>query len=220
MPSLHLAALQGDSAMVEQLLDAGSDPNQLNKVGVPPLFSVLKPSMSSTPQQMVERERIFMLLWDKTAPDIRLGQDESGATVLHLMAVHGFDRLAHLILEKEPQLSSIAKRFQNQDYPIHTAILNGQYEVAKSLFDLDVQTSFYVNALEQSPLHIAAQCGSKAMWKLCCERFIAHDIEHVDRNGHTALALLRGRFALTEEELTEYEQYIPRSGEQTNSQRT
>jgi ankyrin repeat protein len=216
MTPLHLAAAHGDRGTVEQLLHEGNNPNQLNKAGVPPLFSVLKLPISATPDQILDREEIFWLLWSNTSPDIRLGLDESGGTVLHLIAAHGFDRLAYKILEEEPQLSSIARRFHNQDYPIHTALLNGQYTVAKVLFDLDSQTSNYLNAHEQLPLHVAAQCGSKAIWMLCCDRINGDDINQVDIDGHTALALLSGRFTLTAEERRNFEQYIIEKGARTS----
>ena len=211
MTPLHLAAVGADKSKVEQLLNEGSNPNQLNKVGVPPLFSVLKLPMSTTCDEILDRENIFRLLWETTEPAIRLGRDELGGTVLHLIAIHGFDCLAQEVLRAAPQLSSIARRYHNQDYPIHTAILNGQYEIAKILFDLDAETSTYLNALEQLPLHVAALCGSKAILTLCCEHYKG-DIDQLDRDGQTALAVLRERFSVTEEQKRDFEQCLIAKG--------
>ncbi len=211
MTALHLAATAGNLVLVTELLQAGHNPNQLNKMRAAPLFCALNLPMSATRADIPEHEAVFKLLWEHTAPEIRTGQDELGSTVLHLMAIHGFDRLADDVLQQAPQLSCMARSYHTQDYPIHSAILNDQCAVAVILLARDAQTWTYLNALGQTPLHVAAQSGSKALLMICCEHHQG-DIDQVDREGQTALALLRGRHDLTATQCSDFEQCLLAKG--------
>ena len=185
MTALHLAAAYGDQEKVGQLLQEGTNPNQLNTEGQPPLFNVLELSMADGPEVIPQRDVLFRTLWHATAPETRLTQDKEGNTVLQLMAVHGFDALTREILEQAPQLAS---RYMNttREYPIHTAILNGQLKVMEALFDLDPETPTYKTFKNQSALHYAARYGSLQMITLCCTHR-AGDIDEKDNAGKTPL---------------------------------
>ncbi|MCH9756169.1 MAG: ankyrin repeat domain-containing protein [Gammaproteobacteria bacterium] len=214
MTPLHLAAIRGDSARVQQLLaDSRTHPDQLNHAGEPALFGVLRLSAAAGPEVIPGRERIFNQLWDVTTPEIRVCQDKLGGTILHLMAADGFDKLTREVLAKEPGLASKHLFDNTRDYPIHTAIGNGYLDVAEALFDLDPETATYLNVSDQCPLHLAAQSASKEMLELCCTQHIG-DINQVDINGRTALALLRGRGDLTEDEKTDFEGCLVAKGAQ------
>ncbi|MDF1827691.1 MAG: ankyrin repeat domain-containing protein [Legionellaceae bacterium] len=222
MTLLHFAAMRGDKERVQALLAKGANPNLLNNAGEPPLFAVLRLSMMAGPEVIPEREAIFNVLWDVTAPEIRTGQDKQGATVLHLMAANGFDGLMCEVLEKEPGLAAKHKLYNAREYPIHTAIINGDLAAAKTLFDLDPATPTYMNSTEQLPLHLAAQSSNKEMLEFCCAKHI-DEIDKPDRDGRTPLGLLRGRMDLTEQEQKDYEVCLLAQGaqqEQINSRRT
>ncbi|MDF1684334.1 MAG: ankyrin repeat domain-containing protein [Legionellaceae bacterium] len=222
MTLLHFAAMRGDKEKVQALLAKGANPNVLNKAGEPPLFNVLRLSMMAGPEVIPGREEIFNLLWDVTAPEIRTGQDKQGVTVLHLMAANGFDGLMREVLGKEPKLASKHKLHNAREYPIQTAIINGDVEAAKVLFDLDPATSTYMNVTGQTPLHLAAQSSNKAMIDLCCEKYTGN-IDKPDRDGRTPLGLLRARMNLTNDEQKDFETCLIAKGaqkEQINSRRT
>jgi len=216
MTSLHLAAIRGDETKVQQLLAAGANPNQLNHAGEPPLFNVLRLSITAGPEVIPGREKIFNQLWEATAPEIRMCHDKQGSTVLHLMAANGFDGLTREVLGKEPRLASRPKPYNSREYPIHTAIIHGDLNVAEALFDTDAATSTYMNVKEQLPLHLAAQSSSKEMLELCCAKYTG-DIDQVDREGRTALALLRGRANLTESEQADFEMCLISKGAQEDN---
>ncbi len=222
MTPLHVAAMRGDKDKVQALLAGGANPNLLNNAGEPPLFNVLRLSIRAGSEVIPGREEIFNLLWDVTASEVRTGQDKQGGTVLHLMAANGFDGLMRKILEKEPKLASKHKLYNAREYPIHTAIINGDQKAAEVLFDLDPATSSYTNVTDQSPLHLAAQSSNKKMSDLCCENYTGN-IDKPDRDGRTPLGLLRGRMNLTADELKDYEDCLISQGaqkEQVNSRRT
>jgi len=213
MTLLHFAAMRGDKDKVQALLVDGAHPNLLNNAGEPALFTVLRLSMMAGPEVIPGREAIFNVLWDVTAPEIRTGQDAQGATVLHLMAANGFTDLMREILKKEPGLASIPKLYNAQEYPIHTAIINGDRASAEVLFELDPATASYTNVTQQLPLHLAAQSGNKDMLELCCAKHTG-DIDKSDRDGKTPLGLLRGRMDLTEDEKKDFEVCLIAQGAQ------
>lgn len=222
MALLHFAAMRGDKDKVQALLANGANPNLLNHAGEPPLFNVLRLSMMAGPEVIPGREEIFNLLWDVTAPEIRTGQDKQGATVLHLMAANGFTDLMREVLIKEPELASIPKLYNAREYPIHTAIINGDFASAETLFDLDPATPSYMNVTDQTPLHLAAQSGNKDIIELCCSKHTGN-IDMADRDGRTPLGLLRGRMDLTKDEQKAFEACLIAQGaqeEKINSRRS
>lgn len=194
MSALHLAALRGDVNHVRQLLDEGANPHALNSDKQPPLFNTLERAGIESPEKIAAREQAFRLLWNATDADTRISQDAEGNTVLQLMAVYGFDKLVPEVLQQAPELASRYMKTTGE-YPIHTAILNNQLDVAEALFDIDTATAGYKTFKLQSPLHYAAHYGSEAMVLLCCEHHRQHarDIDEHDRAGKTALAYAKQR---------------------------
>jgi len=186
MTALHLAAVEACLAKVEQLLQDHADPYALNIDGQPPLFSTLECAISDTPEVKAKRAEVFKLLWENT-PDKRLSQDKEGNTVLHLMAVYGFDNLIRDTIKKAPQLTVLPTYYNNKAYPIHTAILNNRLDAAKAFFELDPETPTYRDEKNQSPLHYAVRYASKTMVELCC-KYQKNNLDEPDRDGKTALA--------------------------------
>ena len=185
MSPLHLAAAHGDLARVEQLLLAGANPHALNIDGQPPLFNTLEnpdPDSNST----AVRETIFRILWEATTSEVRTSQDNKGHNVLQFMAVYGFDKLVREVLEQEPTLASCYMK-TTREYPIHTAIVNNQLDVAKALFNTDPETPTRATFKNQLPIHYAARHSSLDMAKLCYEHH-KDDIDKTDNHGKTALA--------------------------------
>lgn len=175
-----------------------------DNVREPVLFDILRLPASVGSEVIPEREKAFQALWQKSSNTIRQSQNTLGETVLHVMAANDFDGLIRQVLTDTPALSAIAMRYNSHNYPIHTAISSGALKAAEALYEADSNTATYVNADGQLPLHLAAQSGTKAMLTLCCEQHTG-DIDAVDGEGLTALALLRSRFDLTPDEQKDFE---------------
>jgi uncharacterized protein len=186
MTPLHLAAVRAKLAKVQQLISDGADPHALNIDGQPPLFNALECAISDTPEIKATRAEAFNLLWDNTT-EKRLSQDKQGNTVLHLMAVYGFEHLIRDYIEEVRQLADVPTYYNDRTYPIHKAILNRRFDAAKALFELDPKTPHYRDKNNQSPLHYAVRYGPKDMVELCCEHQ-KNNLDERDRNGKTALA--------------------------------
>ena len=102
--------------------------------------------------------------------ETRLCRDNSGRTVLHVMAMHGFDELVAEVCAAAPRL--LEKRMEANQYnggecPIHTAILNGNLSVVKALYKADHLAATRTDLKKKTPLHYAARYGSVDMVETC-----------------------------------------------------
>ncbi|MDF1677090.1 MAG: ankyrin repeat domain-containing protein [Legionellaceae bacterium] len=182
MTALHIAAVRGQKAEVSRLLaENPGAANQMNNAGQPPLFNVLELAMrerfgENAAAAKALRREIFWEIWEKTDPELRTGQDEDGQTILHLMAINGFDELIPEVLARlGDDKSLLTKQMQDNfvyhgEYPIHTAILNAQLDVVRVLYALDSDSATYTDADGKTPLHYAAQYGKEEMIRVCGEQ--------------------------------------------------
>ncbi len=191
--TLYSAAAFGKGAEVTRLLQAGADANHLNADGEPPAFNVLELSMAEGASARPPREIIFRELWQAMNAGARLCQDNIGRTVLHVMAMHGFDKLVAEVCADAPDL--VEKRMATNQYntgecPIHTAVLNGNLPVVEALYAIDPFAATRTDLENQTPLHYAAREGSLDMVTACSlqHQRAGLDIDVKDENGMTPLA--------------------------------
>jgi len=179
---LHTAALQGEFELVQDLLAQGANPNDLNKRHQNALFSALFLPVLHSALMKQNKIKIFHLLSEQIHNLAQ--QDESGDTILQVVAASDFANLVPSLLEASPELPCIAN---NQGhYPIHTAILNAQPEtVASLLAQPNVSTLRDDNGW--TPLHYAACYGAKDILDLCIAA--EPNLEVVDLLGQTPLML-------------------------------
>ncbi len=187
---LYRAAAFGEADKVHELLQAGTDANQLNSDGQPAIFSVLELSMGEGQAAREARIPIFRELWQATSPEVRQCRDKEGATVLHMIARHGFDGLVEEVLNAYPSLAEVQMRmnqYSDGECPIHTAILNGREAVVQKFYTHDPSAASRKDGKGQLPLHYAARYGSEEMVSLCHINH-AGEVDVVDRAGMTPLA--------------------------------
>ena len=180
---LHLSASQGHRHTLEALLKRGADATQVNTDGKLPLHCALfVPGISDG--HLIENKEIIFNDLIARAPQTMTKRDGSGDSVAHLMAKNGFYRLlSDLAVRHKP---AIFYKNNHSRYPIHTAILNGELDIARLLFKIDGVASLVAEE-GRIPLHFAAQYGSAEMVQLCCE--FTPDINARDKTGKTALIL-------------------------------
>ncbi|MDP3560072.1 MAG: ankyrin repeat domain-containing protein [Legionellaceae bacterium] len=181
MTALHFAALQGHIHTLELLLARGADPHIENYQKQLPIYSALVLPVWYADGLMEKKEKIFLLL--KNAESV-MHPDASGDTVLHLMAMHGYEALSAEIVRDYPALVLECNHWRH--YPIHTAILNAQLPVARILLALP-GVAEQADGHGRVPLHYAACYGSEEMVTLCCETAADRNIH--DSEGKTAKML-------------------------------
>lgn len=182
MTPLHLCATNGYVHAVNILLDKGASPLMLNKNNKLPIQCALFTPMLIDDGFKSRKTAIFKRLL-AAAPDTISAQDNEGDTVAHAMAAHGYNVLMSDVIKNHTSLIFTPNHFRK--YPIHTAILNRQTNLALALLEIDGVSSLK-DSHEQTALHYAAQEGELPIvhW------FIAHkpgDVSQIDRNGKLAV---------------------------------
>ncbi|MDX2346693.1 MAG: ankyrin repeat domain-containing protein [Legionella sp.] len=162
--------------------------SELNEVTPLELFQALELTRSDGPKEIKTKAAEFKALWARATPDVCRAQNSAGQTVLQLMVVYGFNLLIPFILQDMPELA-LRHAKQNNEYPIHTAILNHEIDVVQLLLEVPGVSNLR-NDRNQSILHYAARFGSQDMMLLCCKKR-AGNIDEKDRFGKTPLALAR-----------------------------
>ena len=152
------------------------------------LFQALEVTLTDGPKEIEAKAAGFKDLWAHATPEVRSAQNQEGQTVLHLMVIYGFENLIRDMLEEMPALA-LRHAKKESDYPIHTAVLNHQVEVARLLFSVP-GVARLKNNVGQTALHYAARFASQDMMLLCCEKR-AGNIDEKDRAGKTPLALAK-----------------------------
>lgn len=111
-------------------------------------------------------------------------QDKAGDTVLHQMALHGYDYLMRETLEANSKIAYIKNHHPH--YPIHTTILNHQIECTKRLLAVK-QGETLADHQGCVALHYAAQHGHDTLLEACCPFYSNLDIP--DKENKTPLML-------------------------------
>ncbi|MDX2346694.1 MAG: ankyrin repeat domain-containing protein [Legionella sp.] len=150
-----------------------------------------------------EKARDFLALWHAADSNTRLSQDDEGNSVLHFIALYGYDDLIQTVLNDEPELAE-KKRTYTDEYPIHLAVSNAIFEehgdsglaVIKKLYACDPNTATHQNSDDQTALHYAVRYGSAKMVKYCCEHLGQANIDEKDTEGMTALAWAESKPAM------------------------
>ncbi|MFJ1267107.1 ankyrin repeat domain-containing protein [Legionella lytica] len=161
---LHSAAGHGYLNTTQILLNLGADSCALNNQKQYPIFSALfMPILDEDlPKLKMNKIAIFKLLKDK-GNQVLEHQDSNGDTVLHRMALHGFNDLIDETLISNPRLASMKNN--NTQYPIHTAILNGQEKAVSSL--LNENSADLADSNGWKPLHFAARQTNNMILEEC-----------------------------------------------------
>lgn len=183
MTALHLAAVKGHVNTTQVLLDLGADLFQKNAHGSLPILSSLSLPLIHPDTLMNQKEKIFKLLWKK-APESLLERNESGETVLHLMAEQGYATLMSEVLTKYPNLIQVPNNHSH--FPIHTAILNQQMGCV-SLLLKHQDVSEQQDNQGRTALHYSARYGSDTLVNTCCNAIT--NIDPLDCNERTPLML-------------------------------
>lgn len=160
MTSMHLAASSGHVHTVKLLLSLGILPDKTNKNGQFPLYTALVLPIAHDLKLKQAKIEAFHLL-RVNMPTLVNAVDINGDTVAHLMASDGFDTM---IRELPRHLLFVTNNFAK--YPIHVAILNRQLSVVRELMSIP-EMSEVRDAEKRTPLHYAAQYGTKKLAALC-----------------------------------------------------
>lgn len=187
---LHQAALEGNINTVSVLLSLGADPGVLNKRKQYPIFSALILPVLHEDELEQNKIKIFNLLKEKA--NQFSNQDDNGDTILHQMALHGFDTLIRETLATHPELASIKNKHTH--YPIHTAILNDQIKSVISLLQVK-DSSSVKDSKGRMAIHYAARSGSKEILEECCKFSANKDIKDIMGKTPLMLAAELGRLS-------------------------
>ncbi|STY29992.1 Ankyrin repeat protein [Legionella wadsworthii] len=180
---LHLAAIEGHYQTVQTLLAAGAEIGVLNQQKQYPLFSALILPSIHTPHMRQNKIRIFNLLKNEGFQFIN-HQDVHGNTVLHQMALHGFDTLIQDILLTNPDLCYLKNNHSH--YPIHTAILNNRIQSVIPLLHFK-DVAMLTDSKGWTAMHYAALYAHNAIMEECSK--LAPNINVLDKMGRTPLML-------------------------------
>jgi ankyrin repeat protein len=132
MSLLHLAASKGNVHTVQILLEKGANPNQMNQHGQPPIFSALITAITHDQDLISRKEAVFNEL-KKYVSSTLMHQDNNGETIMHLIAIYGFDSLLSPLLATHNELAFLADNMN--ECPIHKAIANEQTRIIQLLRD-------------------------------------------------------------------------------------
>ena len=164
MTSLHLSAAKGYLCTLCALLAKGANPTKTNKASQLPLHSAFFIPLLHDKALRANKEAIVKELIT-IAPETIALKDNSGNSIFHLMATRGFDGLMSTLIKDYPAGAFISNNHSH--FPIHTAILNNQVDIAKRLLSID-RVATLADAKRQVALHYAARYGTQAMVEECC----------------------------------------------------
>ena len=184
MSPLHISATYGYKYTTMALLALGAKATTANEQQELPIHYALELPGLYDDALVKAKQALFITLYDY-APETLVVPMEDGSTVLHTMACYGYDHLLSTILNKSPDLALKANNFGK--LPIHTAILNGQFETTKILLG-GGDPKDMMDFEHRNPLHYAAAFSTPAMLALCLTAF-AHNLKTKDKSGRTPLML-------------------------------
>lgn len=165
MTALHFAALNGHFQAVKNLVAAGARADISNQNGQYPIHSALELPIQKDERSIPTKVAIFEYLKNQ-APSVLTSVDSSGDTIAHLMAVNGFNNLINDLIKDNKDLLFVNNNHSR--YPIHTAILNNQLDVVRTLIKVP-EMALVKDAEKRTALHYAAKYGNADMVLACCE---------------------------------------------------
>ena len=193
--TLYEAALNGDEACVQALLDNNADPSIPNEYQLLPLhYALLYPmnhnGVEEDNEDLINNKiRIAQMLIKKT-PQTLAFTDEAGDTPVHLMAARGFSTLLSMAL---PFNSALAFTPNHAGAcPIHAAIANHQYGASQVLLAIPVMSEL-VDFNDKSLVHHAAAMNNLPVLEqlLNVHHHTLPHIHDLDVDGETALEIAK-----------------------------
>ena len=184
---LHLAAARGNLHTVETLLLLGANPLEKSTIGEPLLSTTLMLPINHNEKMIKNKQQIFSLLSRNRS--LLQQTNESGDTILHTMAVYGYQELMKEMLSDSKKLASVANNVMH--YPIHKAILNGQHECAKILATIPGLKNL-IDSKKQNALHYAAKYGDASMVRICLGSPISKNSVDIRLQTPLMLAVIDG----------------------------
>ena len=180
---LHLAAARGNLHTIETLLSLGANPLEKSTSAEPLLFTTLMLPLDHNKQMIKKKQAIYGLL-STLANSLWQEKNESGDTVLHIMSVYGYKTLIKETLDHSIELASVANNTMR--YPIHSAVLNGQWECVKVLAVVP-GVDILIDAKGRNALHYAAKYGDVNMISSCLHAAISKNA--VDKRQQSPLII-------------------------------
>lgn len=181
---LQRAASYGHLHTTKELLSMGAKPEEKSSKGEPLLFTTLMLPIAHDGKMMLHKQSIYTLL-SSISKKLLQERNELGDTILHLMALYGYDKL--IVQALKTDLKKLAYTANNLiHYPIHSAILNDQTHCVKHLIALDGVEQL-IDAHGRNALHYAAKYGNANMVKICLNSSISK--ESVNNQNQTPLIL-------------------------------
>ena len=111
MTPLHMAALEGNYHTVKALCALKANPQAENNNKQLPIFSALISPVDGHKSLKARKLRIFKAL-KNIDPKTLKHQDNSGNTILHLIATYGYESLIGEVLRSVPELFTIPNRIK------------------------------------------------------------------------------------------------------------
>jgi ankyrin repeat protein len=180
---LHLAAARGNLHTTETLLSLGANPLKKSTKGEPLLSTSLMLPINHDEKMIKNKQQIFSLL-SRLDRSLLLEKNESGDSILHTMAIYGYNELINEMLNHSAELASVSNN--SMRYPIHAAILNGQHECTKILSTIPGVEKL-IDSKGRNALHYAAKYGDASMVSICLKSTISKN--SVDSRQQTPLML-------------------------------
>lgn len=181
MTPLHKAAIQGYLFTVQALLTKGANAHKTNAQKQLPIHSALFVPIFCEEEILQNKEKIVRELLPFT-PEVLTMQDTDGNTIVHLLATNRFDSIITQLIDMNPQLAFIKNNASL--YPIHTAILNQQFNAIDFLLSIK-NVATLTDSQQCLPLHYAARYGTAEMVRSCC--LATENIDSRDGQGRTPL---------------------------------
>ena len=177
--ALHLAALNGDTKTVEELIEAGADINAKNEQGITALHLAALNGHTKTVEEL-----------KKLGADID-AKNEQGITALHLAALNGHTKTVEELIEAGADIN--AKNEQG-DTALHLAVLNSHTEIAEYLIACKATDD------DHAVFCFAASSGNIAIVK----SLLPNDPnKRINDQGYTPLHFLSPLYKLKKDKLIE-----------------
>ncbi len=184
MTELHIAALNSDLKEVERLIGARADVRAADTLKRLPIHVCLLVGPNPSDKLKAQKAEIFMALFAKD-PESVLCQDQEGNNIFHRLVSGGYPTLLDEVLKKPELLEGVFTKNYLGQYPIHTAILNGDLACVESLLKLEKVTTL-PDSNDRLPLHyVAMNDCSEPLIEACCRATPKSNRNALDCEGKT-----------------------------------